>query len=350
MAAKTQKKPAQKKPASNKNVPKKSAQKKTAQRKTTQKTSAQKKAAPKKKMPAVLLALAAVLLIAQLIFRLPIPDELAPILEQVSGGKITESQFAEAKEEADKLKDSIAQFFPEASQSGLDGQDGQGSSASEGDGDEPVLTESLPEDILSSSIPVASLEDLPEYSGAPVVMIDDNIPYFTPEDLVGTSFESYSALDGLGRCGVAYANIGADLMPMDEREAISSVKPAGWHSVKYDCVEGKYLYNRCHLIGYQLTGENANKKNLITGTRYLNVTGMLPYENMVADYIRETGNHVLYRVTPVYEGDDLLARGLLMEAKSVEDDGAGICFNIFAYNVQPGVEIDYATGNSWLAE
>lgn len=335
MAMKTQKKPVQKKSAQ-----KKSSQKNSVRKQSSKKTSVQKKATQTKKIPVVILLLAAILLMAQLIFHSPIPDELAPILEQVSGGRITESQFAEAREQADKLKDSISQFLPDESQAASDGQTTPNDTANG----------SLPQDILSSSIPVASLAELPEYSGDPVVMINDNIPYFTPEDLVGTSFESYSALDGLGRCGVAYANIGTDLMPTDKREAISSVKPAGWHSVKYDCVEGKYLYNRCHLIGYQLTGENANEQNLITGTRYLNVTGMLPYENMVAEYVQETGNHVLYRVTPIYEGDDLLAKGLLMEAKSVEDDGAGICFHIFAYNVQPGVEIDYATGESWLAE
>ncbi len=317
MATKTQKKPVSRKSAQKKSSPRASAKKPSAQRGSTHKTSASRKNSQRKKTPVVILVLAVILLIAQAILRSPVPDELAPILEQISGGRITESQFAEAKEEADKLKDTVSQF--------------------------------LMQDMADNSIPAASLTDLPEYSGDPVVIIDDNIPDFAPEDLVGTSFESYSVLDGLGRCQTAYANIGVDLMPTDKREAISSVKPVGWHSVKYDCVEGKYLYNRCHLIGYQLTGENANEKNLITGTRYLNVTGMLPYENMVAEYIEETGNHVLYRVTPVYEGDDLLARGLVMEAQSVEDEGAGICFHIFAYNVQPGVEIDYATGESRLA-
>lgn len=162
------------------------------------------------------------------------------------------------------------------------------------------------------------------------------------------SFETYSSLDSLGRCGVAYANVGQDLMPTEERGSIGQVKPTGWHTVKYDCVDGKYLYNRCHLLGYQLTAENANTKNLITGTRYLNIEGMLPFENMVADYVKETNNHVLYRVTPVFDGDNLVATGVLMEGYSVEDQGDGVTFCIFAYNAQPGVEIDYATGDSTL--
>lgn len=189
--------------------------------------------------------------------------------------------------------------------------------------------------------------DVPEFSGEPYVVINENQPEFTEEDLEQDSFESYSELDGLGRCGVAYANIGKDLMPTEERGAIGQVKPAGWHTVKYDCVDGKYLYNRCHLIGYQLTGENANEQNLITGTRYLNIEGMLPFENLVADYIKETSNHVLYRVTPIYEGKNLIATGLQMEACSVEDKGADICYNVFVYNSQPGVIMDYATGESW---
>ena len=197
----------------------------------------------------------------------------------------------------------------------------------------------------SSSI---SLTDIPAYDGEPYVAINDNQPDFSEEDMATNSFETYSDLDSLGRCGVAYANIGQDLMPSEDRGNISDVKPSGWQSVEYDGIDGGYLYNRCHLIGYQLTAENANEKNLITGTRYLNVEGMLPFENMVADYIQETGNHVLYRVTPIFNGDDLVASGVQMEAKSVEDDGAGILFNVFCYNVQPGITIDYATGNSQL--
>lgn len=195
-----------------------------------------------------------------------------------------------------------------------------------------------------------SLEDVPAYSGAPYVEINGNEPDFSSSDLTEEAFETYSALDSLGRCGTAYANVGVELMPTEDRGDIGQVKPSGWHTVKYDCVDGKYLYNRCHLIGYQLTGENANEENLITGTRYLNVEGMLPFENMVADYVQETENHVLYRVTPIYEGSDLVARGVQMEALSVEDQGAGICFNVYVYNVQPGVTIDYATGDSWLED
>lgn len=197
---------------------------------------------------------------------------------------------------------------------------------------------------------VADLEGVPEFKGESFVVINDNKPEFEESDYTTESFENYSDLDSLGRCGVAEANIGKDLMPVKERESISPVKPSGWQTAKYDCVEGKYLYNRCHLIGYQLSGENANKKNLVTGTRYMNVEGMLPFENEVADYVKETDNHVLYRVTPVYEGDNLVASGVQMEAWSVEDEGKGVCFNVYAYNNQPGVEIDYATGKSRLAE
>ncbi len=194
-----------------------------------------------------------------------------------------------------------------------------------------------------------SLADIPEYSGEPYVAVNDNVPQFLETDLSTDSYEYYSDLDSLGRCGVVYACIGTDLMPTEERGSIGSVKPTGWHTVKYDVVDGNYLYNRCHLIGYQLSGENANTKNLITGTRYLNVDGMLPFENMVADYVLETENHVMYRVTPIFDGDNLLASGVQIEAESVEDNGEGILFNVYCYNVQPGVEIDYATGDSQLA-
>lgn len=192
--------------------------------------------------------------------------------------------------------------------------------------------------------------DIPEYTGSPYVVINNNNPFFTEGDFSKESFETYSDLDDLGRCGPAFSNIGTDLMPTEKRGNIGQVKPSGWHTVKYDFVDGKYLYNRCHLIGYQLTAENANKKNLITGTRSMNVDGMLPFENMVADYIKETKNHVLYRVTPIFIGDNLVASGVLMEAQSVEDEGEGILFNVFVYNVQPGVAIDYETGESWLAD
>ena len=190
-------------------------------------------------------------------------------------------------------------------------------------------------------------DDVADYSGAAYTVVNNNTPFFTSADATTTSFERYSALDWMGRCDTAYANVGTDLMPTEHRGDISSVKPTGWHSVKYDIVDGKYLYNRCHLIGYQLTAENANKLNLITGTRYLNIQGMLDFENMVADYVKETKNHVLYRVTPVFEGDDAVANGVLMEAQSVEDDGAGVTFCVYCYNVQPGIVIDYVTGDSY---
>lgn len=205
------------------------------------------------------------------------------------------------------------------------------------------------EGITPSTISVSySLDDLPAYNGEPYVTVNDNEPFFTQEDVTTNSYEAYSDLDALGRCGVAWANVGIDLMPTEDRGSIGQVKPSGWQTVKYDIVDGKYLYNRCHLIGFQLTGENANEKNLITGTRYLNIDGMLPFENQVADYVKETENHVLYRVTPIFQGDELVARGVLMEGLSVEDGGEGICFCVYAYNVQPGIVIDYATGNSWL--
>ena len=208
---------------------------------------------------------------------------------------------------------------------------------------------SAPTEITTASS--FSLSDVPAYSGKAYISVNGNVPYFTAAELTTTSFETYSDLDTLGRCGVTYACIGQDLMPTKERGSIGMVKPTGWHTVRYDdLVDGKYLYNRCHLIGYQLTGENANTKNLITGTRYLNIEGMLPFENMVADYIQETDNHVLYRVTPIFEGNNLLANGVLMEGYSVEDKGAGVSYCVFAYNVQPGIEIDYATGESKLAD
>ena len=186
--------------------------------------------------------------------------------------------------------------------------------------------------------------NLPDYSGKPYIPINNNVPYFTNDESTNTgSYEHYAPLDALGRCGVTMACIGRDLMPTEDRESISHVYPSGWVQATYD---GAYLYNRAHLIGFQLTGENDNPKNLITGTRYFNVNGMLTFENMVADYIKETNNHVLYRVTPIFVGNELVARGVLMEAWSLEDGGDGICFNVFVYNVQPGIEIDYATGKS----
>ncbi|MCI2061667.1 MAG: DNA/RNA non-specific endonuclease [Eubacteriaceae bacterium] len=193
-----------------------------------------------------------------------------------------------------------------------------------------------------------SLKHIPAFKNKPYVTVNGNDPTFTKKQLTAKAYEHYSPLDSEGRCGTAVASIGKELMPTEKRGSIGSVRPTGWHLVKYDIVEGKYLYNRCHLIGYQLTGENANSRNLITGTRYLNVDGMLPFENMVADYIKETGNHVLYRVTPVFKGENLVASGVHMEAESVEDHGKGISFNIYAYDAQPGVKIDYATGDSHL--
>lgn len=187
-------------------------------------------------------------------------------------------------------------------------------------------------------------------SEAAYEVIDNNEPSFTEAEMATESFETYSELDSLGRCGVAYANIGRELMPTEERGSIGMIKPSGWQTIKYENVDGKYLYNRCHLIGYQLTGENANEKNLITGTRYMNVQGMLPFEDEVADYVRETGNHVLYRVTPDFQGDNLVVSGVEMEAKSVEDQGAGVSFHVYVYNRQPGIWIDYANGDSQQLE
>lgn len=194
-----------------------------------------------------------------------------------------------------------------------------------------------------------NLDDIPEFDGkTPYVIINNNEPNFPEEDFNSNSFEKYSELDSLGRCGVAYANVSKETMPTEARGEISKVKPTGWHTVKYDCVEGKYLYNRCHLIGYQLTAENANKQNLITGTRYLNVDGMLPFENQVAEYVKQENGHVLYRVTPIFKENNLVANGVQMEAESVEDKGEKVKFNVYAFNVQTNIKIDYLTGNSEL--
>lgn len=194
-----------------------------------------------------------------------------------------------------------------------------------------------------------NVSDIPVYTNKASIAINNDIPYFTDTEKTTKSFETYSKLDKLGRCGTAYANISIKTMPTEKRGAIGMVKPTGWHTVKYDCIKDRYLYNRCHLIAYELAGENANTKNLITGTRYLNITGMLPYENMIADYVKETENHVLYRVTPIFDKNNLVANGVLMEGYSVEDSGKGICFNRYCYNVQPGINIDYSTGNSSLS-
>ncbi|MGN0598998.1 MAG: DNA/RNA non-specific endonuclease [Oscillospiraceae bacterium] len=210
--------------------------------------------------------------------------------------------------------------------------------------------------VLSVSVPASAaakkitLSNLPAYSGEAYVELNDNVPSFKKSDLTTKAFEKYSKLDDLGRCGAAYANVCTETMPTEERGNIGMIKPSGWQTVKYDNVDGKYLYNRCHLIGYQLTAENANEKNLITGTRYMNVEGMLPFENKVADYVEDTGNHVLYRVTPIFKDDNLLASGVQMEAYSVEDKGKGVSFNVYCYNVQPGITIDYKDGSSRLSD
>lgn len=221
---------------------------------------------------------------------------------------------------------------------------------------EPYITESPSSG--GSAAPAASASSntenteadlaLLKYSGKPYAVVNGGIPSFSQ---TGTaSWERYGELDRLGRCTAAEACIGRDIMPTLTRGPIGQIKPTGWQTAKYDFVDGKYLYNRCHLIGFQLTGENANERNLITGTRYLNTKGMLPFENMVADYIKDTGNHVMYRCTPVFAGNELVARGVHLEAYSVEDKGDGICFNVFIFNVQPGVKIDYLTGESSLED
>lgn len=214
------------------------------------------------------------------------------------------------------------------------------------------------EDLIGSGIYFVSVEHdegesmvvIPEYSGTPIIVINGNIPFFSENDLTTESFENYAPLDELGRCGTAFANICTDIMPLEERGPIGEIKPSGWQTVKYEGIDGNYLYNRCHLIAYSLAGENANECNLITGTRYLNIISMLPYELTVYEYAKNTGNHVLYRVTPVFQNDDLLAKGVLMEAESVEDYGQGIQFCVYCYNVQPGITIDYATGESEQVE
>lgn len=221
------------------------------------------------------------------------------------------------------------------------GEDSSGALGSKDKADGPQ------EDLVNNNSYV-SLDAIPAYDGKAYVAVNNNEPFFTDSDMTTTAFENYSDLDSLGRCGVAYANICKDIMPTEERGKIGMIKPSGWHTVKYDVIKDRYLYNRCHLIGYQLAGENANPKNLITGTRYLNVEGMLPFENLVADYVNNTGNHVLYRVTPMFSGSNLVANGVLIEAKSVEDNGGGILFNVYCYNVQPRVGINYENGDSWL--
>lgn len=249
----------------------------------------------------------------------------------------------------------IATIFTGCASTDLSGTEGTGYAAgaevagedSSGALDSKDKVDGPQEDLVNNNSYV-SLDAIPAYDGKANVAVNNNEPFFTDSDMTTTAFENYSDLDSLGRCGVAYANICKDIMPTEERGKIGMIKPSGWHTVKYDVIKDRYLYNRCHLIGYQLAGENANPKNLITGTRYLNVEGMLPFENLVADYVNNTGNHVLYRVTPMFSGSNLVANGVLIEAKSVEDNGGGILFNVYCYNVQPGVGINYENGDSWL--
>ena len=230
---------------------------------------------------------------------------------------------------------------------GNQGQTDSGKDSNTQSGTKVAAEDHSAEEKGSDSESYVTVDDVPAYSGEPYVEVNDNQPEFTEEELTTVSYEDYSELDELGRCQSAEACIGQDLMPTETRESISSVKPTGWKNKSYDTVDGGYVYNSCHLIGFQLTGENANEENLITGTRYMNVEGMLPFEDEVAAYIKETDNHVMYRVTPVFEGDDLIASGVQMQAESVEDDGAGISFNVYVYNVQPYVVIDYRTGENW---
>lgn len=262
--------------------------------------------------------------------------------ETVSSGTSGQEAGETKQEEAEQREAEQKETEPEEANRGEASQEGgQEQPAQQGDdGGRP--------DNLADTAEPFNIEDIPAYSGAPYIPVNNNVPGFTAKDLTAASFETYSDLDSLGRCGKAYASVGRDLMPTEKRGSISKVKPSGWHSVEYDSVEGKSLYNRCHLIGYQLTAENANEKNLITGTRYLNTEGMLPFENMVADYVKETGNHVLYRVTPVFEGKNLVASGVQIEGMSVEDEGDEVLFNVYCYNVQPGISINYADGDSRL--
>lgn len=230
---------------------------------------------------------------------------------------------------------------------GNQGQTDSGKDSNTQSGTKVAAEDHSAEEKGSDSESYVTVDDVPAYSGEPYVEVNDNQPEFTEEELTTVSYEDYSELDELGRCQSAEACIGQELMPTEARESISSVKPTGWKNKSYDTVDGGYVYNRCHLIGFQLTGENANEENLITGTRYMNVEGMLPFEDEVAAYIKETDNHVMYRVTPVFEEDDLVASGVQMQAESVEDDGVGISFNVYVYNVQPYVVIDYKTGENW---
>ena len=251
---------------------------------------------------------------------------------------------------SDVLGDTTDNVTDDAIESGTNDATESGTNdATEGATDESATVETEKTDETEKDYS-ADPPGIPPYSGTPYYILNSNHPEFLPEEITTKSYEFYSELDSLGRCGYTMACIGKDLMPTEDRGSISSVKPSGWVNKTYDAsiVSGGYIYNRCHLIGFQLTGENANKKNLITGTKYLNINGMLPFENMVADYVKETDNHVMYRVTPIYVGDNLVASGVQIEAYSVEDNGDGICFNVYLYNVQPQITIDYATGDNWL--
>ena len=263
-------------------------------------------------------------------------DTHSDIVIQTSGTP-AELSPAESKEPEAPAADSAEDQFPEAP--AADSAEDQFPEAPEHPGPQ-----------AGSPGPEGTFPEIPPYEGRAYAVLDDNIPDFTEEEITDISFEYYSDPDELGRCGAAFACIGRDLMPETDREPIGSVKPTGWHLIKYDCIEDLFLYNRCHLIGFQLTGENANEKNLITGTRYMNVEGMLPFENIAAEYVRMTGFHVMYRVTPVFSGSNLLADGVRMEALSVEDGGAAVCFDVFCYNIQPGIIIDYTDGSSCAAD
>ncbi|MBQ7359312.1 MAG: DNA/RNA non-specific endonuclease [Lachnospiraceae bacterium] len=302
-------------------------------------------------------AVAVLFLVA--VFTIPLPEEDSYLAETQQSGEVLDEIAGEdtAIEGSD-----VAAVGEEATGDKADEASGEDSTASQNKDDTPwgeeIDATGVAEDVslltpeeTAQKILAVIAEGLPAYTGDMFTVIHDNVPYFEAEEMTDVSYEYYSPLDDLGRCGPCVASIGRDIMPTEDRGAIGSVKPSGWNQAKYTgVVDGAYLYNRAHLIGHQLTGEDANVCNLITGTRYFNTEGMLPFENMVADYIKETGNHVMYRVTPVFEGDNLVATGVLMEAKSVEDDGEGILFCVYCYNVQPGVTIDYSDGSSELTD
>lgn len=305
-----------------------------------------KKRAKKKKFPLLLVCTAAILSFHYVSHPEALPEPVTAFLSGIreSNGIFLSDLFPDSAS-LPAWSDSLPDSTPASSQpdSALDSTS------------PPAQPDSLPDSTSASSQPDTSLgnspvpawyESLPPYTGDPWIQINGGIPFFTEAELSTEAFEHYSDLDALGRCGPAYANVCPETMPTQPRGQIGTVRPSGWHTVKYDIISDRYLYNRGHLIGYQLTGENANDRNLFTCTRYLNVEGMLPWESRIADYVKDTGNHVLYRVTPYFHGENLVASGVLMEAYSVEDAGAGLCFNVYGYNVQPGIVIDYSTGDS----